>query len=236
MLPALSIDNNTEATVRHLVLSALLTLVAHPALAADPFDDIFDLDDLRVWITPDLPYLEVQHEGEAVTIMRHQNPDNRIVPEFAKTSRSCPPFCVQPMHVHPDVETIGELELLGYLERQAKGDDQVLIIDSRSPESRARGTIPGSMGIPWVHLDPAHAEEREVAEILQFELGATRREELWDFSNAKTLVLFCNGLWCGQSPTNIRALLTLGYPPEKLKWYRGGLQAWEQLGLTTVGG
>jgi len=48
------------------------------------------------------------------------------------------------------------------------------------------------------------------------------------------LLLYCNGPWCGQSPTNIRTLLTLGYPAHKIKWYRGGMQAWESLGLTTV--
>jgi ribosome-associated protein len=47
-------------------------------------------------------------------------------------------------------------------------------------------------------------------------------------------VLYCNGIWCGQSPTNIRQLLSLGYPAHKLKWYRGGMQSWKALGLTTV--
>jgi rhodanese-related sulfurtransferase len=47
-------------------------------------------------------------------------------------------------------------------------------------------------------------------------------------------VLYCNGIWCGQSPTNIRQLLALGYPAHKLKWYRGGMQSWKALGLTTV--
>ncbi len=55
-----------------------------------------------------------------------------------------------------------------------------------------------------------------------------------DFSQAKTLVLFCNGLWCGQSHANIRTLLRAGYPPEKLKWYRGGMQDWAVAGLTIV--
>ena len=39
----------------------------------------------------------------------------------------------------------------------------------------------------------------------------------YDFSKAKTLVLFCNGPWCSQSPDMIFALLEIGYPPEKLK-------------------
>ena len=53
-------------------------------------------------------------------------------------------------------------------------------------------------------------------------------------AGAKTLVMFCNGMWCGQSPANIRTLLRFGYPADKLKWYRGGMQDWEILGLTTV--
>ena len=61
-----------------------------------------------------------------------------------------------------------------------------------------------------------------------------RTAEFWNFSNAKTLVLFCNGVWCGQAPTNIKSLLRIGYPPSKLKWYRGGMQNWEVLGLTSI--
>jgi rhodanese-related sulfurtransferase len=47
-------------------------------------------------------------------------------------------------------------------------------------------------------------------------------------------VFYCNGPWCGQAPTNIKQLLALGYPAHKLKWYRGGMQDWKMLGLTTV--
>nr|CAC9967429.1 hypothetical protein [uncultured Gammaproteobacteria bacterium]CAC9971233.1 hypothetical protein [uncultured Gammaproteobacteria bacterium] len=56
-----------------------------------------------------------------------------------------------------------------------------------------------------------------------------------NFSKAKTLYLFCNGSWCGQSPAAIRALLSLGYPESKLKYYRSGMNAWHSLGLSTVG-
>ena len=59
-------------------------------------------------------------------------------------------------------------------------------------------------------------------------------DRLFSFKRAKTLVFFCNGPWCGQSPTNIRVLLKHGYPPHKLKYYRGGMQMWESLGLTTI--
>lgn len=208
-------------------------LIAAGAHAANTADDIYDLANLRVKITPTLPYVDVRHHGEPVTLMRMQDPGHTVAPRFAPTGRDCPPFCVQPMKVDPDVETIGELELIDYLQRANAGAD-VLVIDSRTPDWTVDGTIPGSTNIPWTRLYPGESSEAEIAEILRFEFGAIRQVELWDFSNAKTLVFFCNGAWCGQSPTNIRTLLTLGYPPEKLKWYRGGMQSWEQLGFTTV--
>ena len=56
----------------------------------------------------------------------------------------------------------------------------------------------------------------------------------YDFANAKRLVLFCNGPWCTQSPDMIYALLEIGYPAEKLKWYRGGIQDWLGVGMTST--
>jgi hypothetical protein len=51
---------------------------------------------------------------------------------------------------------------------------------------------------------------------------------------AKDLVLWCNGPACGQSPRAIRGLLDVGYPGEKISYYRGGMQMWQLWGLTTV--
>jgi hypothetical protein len=56
----------------------------------------------------------------------------------------------------------------------------------------------------------------------------------WDFTKAKHLLLWCNGPWCDQSPRAIRALIALGYPVNKLSYYRGGMQDWLVLGLTIV--
>lgn len=202
--------------------------------AADPSDGLFDLDSLEVKITESLPFVETRHEGEKVLVMRHQDPGHTIDAPFEKTSRPCPPFCVQPMNLAPGVETIGELEMLEYLRRIGAGESDLLVIDSRTNEWVALGTIPGAVHIPYTRLDPAYARAADIAAILALDFGVIRLEGLWNFSAAKTLVFFCNGPWCGQSPTNIKALLDLGYPSHKLKWYRGGLQVWEQLGLTTV--
>jgi rhodanese-related sulfurtransferase len=190
--------------------------------------------DVAVKLTPQLDGVVIQHHGEPLRIQRNQDQTNTINPNFQRTSRPCPPFCIQPMHMPEGVETIGEVEMFGYLKRIADGDDSVLIIDSRGPGWLERGTIPGAVNIHYKRLSLRTAEEADIADILQHQFGAERTEQFWNYRWAKTLVLFCNGAWCGQSPTNIRALLRIGYPPSKIKWYRGGMQAWEILGLTTV--
>jgi rhodanese-related sulfurtransferase len=203
-------------------------------LAAAPSDDVFDIENLRVKITPELAFIEVRHDGKPVRIMRHQDPDNRVDAPYDRTSRACPPYCVQPMVLMPGVETVGELEIIEYLRRIDDGDPFVLLIDSRLPQEFKRGTIPGAVNIPYTRLDRQYASAKEIAETMEMEFGAIRDEDLWNFSAPKTLVLFCNGPWCGQSPTNIKSLLLAGYPPSRLKWYRGGMQSWEQFGFTTV--
>jgi len=213
---------------------ALMLSGLAPVWAADPADGLFDLDQLEVRITEALSHLELSHEGKPVLLMRHQDPDHRIVAPYDKTARRCPPYCVQPMQVAPGVETIGELELIDYLKRAEDGDSTVLVIDSRTDEWVQRGTIPGSVHISYQRLDPEFASPQQIAEILQLEFGAASADGIWDFGGVKTLVFFCNGAWCGQSPTNIKALLGFGYPAHRIKWYRGGMQAWESLGLTTV--
>lgn len=179
----------------------------------------------------------VKHDGKTIKISRNQDNKNTINPAFAKTSRPCPPFCIQPATLAPGVETIAEREVIDYLAKMSEGDDSILVVDSRTPDWVKKGTIPGAKNIPWTKLNPAKgADPISILELLEDEFGVTESEGLLNFSKAKTLVMFCNGMWCGQSPNNIKNLLKLGYPAHKIKWYRGGMQDWEVLGLTTVPG
>jgi len=172
----------------------------------------------NVGITKDIMSITVQTKNGPVKIIRNQDNNAVISPGFAKTSRKCPPFCVQPQKVAPGVETVGELEVIKYMKKGG------LIIDARTVEWHVKGTIPGSKNIPYT----------QVASRLD-ELGCKKGAK-WDCSNAKTVLLFCNGLWCGQSPTAIRAMLREGYPASKLLYYRNGMQGWQSLGLTVVEG
>jgi rhodanese-related sulfurtransferase len=191
-------------------------------------------DNAPVNITAEMTHVVTLHGGKPVRIMRNQNTDNTLPDSYALTSRPCPPFCIQPMRIAAGVETIGELELLDYLRRIGNKDDSLRVIDSREAKWTADGMIPGAIHIPWTALHPTRTSPEDIASLLQFEFGAIPNGPVWDFNSAKTLVLYCNGAWCGQSPSSIRALLAVGYPVERIKWYRGGMQSWLQLGLTVV--
>ena len=172
----------------------------------------------NVAITKDIKSVTVKHKGSNFDIVRDQNNKATINPAFAKTSRKCPPFCIQPMQVAPGVTTVGELELLDFL---SKGG---IVIDNRTVEWHVKGTIPGAIHIPHT----------QIASRLN-ELGCKKGAK-WDCGGAKKDLLFCNGMWCGQSPSGIRAMLREGYPAEKIMYYRDGMQGWSTLGLSTVEG
>ena len=206
---------------------------------------------LEVNITKDLPSVKTVHDGKEVVIQRIQDQDHVLTGGYTKTSRKCPPFCVQPMGAGEGVTTIGELEVLEFIRNKVNTGTGVLI-DARTPAWYQQGTIPGSTNVPFNTFSPGSSDLVKTAALTQF--GVTRRDgsesllesvqrflsdnpnmsSVWDFSKAKDLVLWCNGMWCGQSHHAISGLLSLGYPPEKIYYYRGGMQAWVLLGLTVV--
>ena len=201
----------------------VLALIFSPVSVAEP-----------VGITPELSSVEVLHKGKPVKIERNQDNKNTIVADYALTSRPCPRFCIRPMKLAPGVETIGELEMIDYLVAAGKPGSNILVIDSRTPDWVEKGTIPGSVNIPWTLLKEDTSDPLTIADILEERFGARDEDGLWNYSEVKTVVLYCNGMWCGQSPRNIMTMLKYGYPADKIKWYRGGMQNWTALGLTTV--
>ncbi|MFK5987032.1 MAG: rhodanese-like domain-containing protein [Pseudomonadota bacterium] len=194
------------------------------------------------YITETLKSIDVVHNGVAITITRTTDKMAKIPIIYSHTARACPPFCVQPITLSKDVETIAELETLDYLKRASHGDNSIVVVDSRTPEWVQRGTIPGSINVPWNKIDldsrgtfAIASESKLFNDILTRQFGVRiAKDGARDFRNAKTLVMYCNGSWCPQSATNIKTLMKLGYPAYKLKWYRGGMQSWVSLGLTTV--
>ncbi len=140
---------------------------------------------------------------------------------------------VQPISLGKGVRTVGELEVLNFLKLLAIAPQKYAIIDSRKPSWYKEITIPHSINIPYTDIAyDEHFPEDFTKNLLL--LNVTVQGEQLDFSKAKELILFCNGSWCAQSARAIDELIKLGYPPEKLFWYRGGLQDWIGLGFTAI--
>ncbi len=207
---------------------------------------------LEVKLTAEKEYVEVVHQSKLIKIQRIQDQDHVLEGSFAKTSRKCPPFCIQPMDVAEGVKTIAQLEIFDFMENELL-DNKGLLIDARTPAWWKRGTIPGSINIPFTIFlleadDPQLIDTMKILGVKRrgdvsemsrvFEdiglLGSGLKNDDWDFGNAKKIVLWCNGMWCGQSPRAIKGLLALGYPAEKILYYRGGMQVWQSLGLTVL--
>lgn len=211
---------------------------------------------LEVNLTETRSYVNVVADSQAVRVQRIQDEENLLTGAFAKTSRKCPPFCIHPMQAAPGVTTVGETEIFDFMEGQMRNGTG-LLIDARTPAFYKQGTIPGSINIPFT----VFSQEDDSAELTAAmeELGARRRSDVWtvtrwfegalavfglfgadmkndkwDFRRAKELLLWCNGPWCDQSPRAIKALIKHGYPAEKIYYYRGGMQNWLSLGLTTT--
>ncbi len=115
---------------------------------------------------------------------------------------------LQPMQIAEGVRTVGELEVLEHL-RQGEP-----VVDSRTAAFYVQATLPGVVNIPYTE-------------------AAERSGEL---NKSRITLFFCNGPQCPQSPRAIRALLELGYPADKILYYRGGMHNWLTLGLPTVPG
>jgi len=158
---------------------------------------------------------------------------HKSVPEKCKSTYVHTKGRLLPMHLDPELETYGELEILFTLKEMKKNPNLVLV-DSRMKQWFTYRTIPGAINMPFQYFKNRVEHEFEFEFALKY-LGAVKDEDGdYDFDNAKTMVIFCNGPWCSQSPDMIFALMEVGYPTEKIKWYRGGMQDWLSAGMTST--
>jgi rhodanese-related sulfurtransferase len=229
------------SVVRKILFSLAIVIIS-PAV-------VYALD---VKLDENRDFVDVIHENGVIKVMRVQDLEHTITGGFAKTSRNCPPFCIQPMSPLPGIKTVGEMEIFNFMEKELV-DGTGVLIDARTPSWHSKGTIPGSINIPFT-VFAASAEDPELHKALRT-LGVRERSQVsgftrmleefgflngdlktdnYDFSQAKTALLWCNGPWCEQSPRAIDGLVKLGYPKDRILYYRGGMQVWQLLGLTTV--
>jgi len=167
------------------------------------------------------------------TMVWKGNYANAKVPEACKSTYVHTTGNLLPMQLHEDIDTYGELEVLAFIKHMQK-DNSMLLIDGRKQEWYDYRTIPGAINLPFHHFKERKSFEFEFEHALRILGVKLNEDESLDFSHVKTIAIFCNGPWCSQSVAMITALLEIGYPPEKMKWYRGGMQTWLAAGMTTT--
>lgn len=137
---------------------------------------------------------------------------------------------ITPMKITDKIKTIGELEVISFIEK-LQTNKNMLLIDARLPDWYNQKTIPTAENIPFTYFNPKKYPD-DFLDVLEM-IGVIYKDGKYDFTNAKELVLFCNGAWCPQSTFAIENLIKIGYPEEKISWYRGGMYSWTMLNLTT---
>ncbi len=188
------------------------------------------LNALEVNITKNLPFIDVNINEKKIRIQRIQDTTHKLTNSYAKTSRPTPPFGIQPYQPIEGIQTVSELNVIDFIKNKVSKNRGILI-DARMPKWNRAGTIPASTNIPFSVLTPSSKTSyRKIIELL----GGQKKGDKWDFKQAQNLLIFDNGPWCQQGLRAMQNLVKIGYPKSKMLYYRGGMQYWQILGLTTT--
>lgn len=193
---------------RLLNTAAFVALWAAPA-AADP-----------MLIVPDVADVQVVAEGRDFLIAR--TTDDPLL--------TCPPKCVQPMQAAAGVQTLGALEVIGFL-RANVAQNLGQVLDVRLPAAFAASRVPGAINVPFATLASQNPSRRDIL----LALGVRDAAGALDFGPAPVLVVYADGVGDDLAANAVRSLREAGYPADKLLYFRNGLQEWLQLGLTVSG-
>ncbi|MEN8658570.1 rhodanese-like domain-containing protein [Marivita sp.] len=151
---------------------------------------------------------------------------NGVEMTITRTGPSCSPSCIQPMTAAAGVETLGELEVIGFLQNVVSTGSG-LLVDVRMPGTFSSGSVPGSVNVPVATFKPDNPYRADLLSAL----GVSNPETAPNFASAFSLVIIGNGPDDGAARDAIQHLLGAGYPPNKVKYYRGGASTWSALGL-----
>ena len=168
-------------------------------------------------LTPDLTEVRLTLDGQEVVIARAQG----------ETGLMCPPDCIQPMVAADGVETYGPVEVVRFLQEDVAARTG-LLLDVRLPAGFAAGHLPGALNIPGVTLAAENAYQRDIL----LALGARDAGGTLAFDVAPVLAIYAAGPAQDDAVRAVQALVAAGYPAQKLRFFRGGMQEWLQFGLT----
>lgn len=189
--------------------------------------------DQEVWIHRDIPASCINVVIDAQSIFSGEYAAKNVPKECQKSFVTVVGKA-QPMMIEEGIKTVGEVEVLAFIKNKlGQFPDDYILVDSRKKDWFEQMTIPSSVNIPYDEIeydDKSPEDFKRVMKLLNFQQVGGK----YDFSHTKTALFFCNGAWCVQSSNAIQKLIKMGYPKEKLLWYRGGLQDWLLFGFSVV--
>ncbi|MDZ7817625.1 MAG: rhodanese-like domain-containing protein [Aliarcobacter sp.] len=162
---------------------------------------------------------------------------NKNIPKECKKTLITTTGVIQPLFINEQIKTLSEIEVLEFIyNKSSKEPNSYALVDTRKPTWFNQETIPSAINVPFEDLiyDEDFKDEFYKAysnlgiKIIDLE------KNKFDFTNAKTVVFFCNGPWCPISTKTINYFLDLGYPANKMMWYRGGMSEWNALSLSVT--
>lgn len=168
--------------------------------------------------------------GQDFVISRASTLSQPAIDTLNQISATCEAPCLSPMTVAENVATFGELDVITFLSTDVEAGDG-LLIDARLPEARAGGFIPASVNVPAATVSPANPYRDDILAAL----GAREFQGISNFDDVLSLVVYDSGPATTDAQSLITDLLDAGYPADKIAYYRGGMQVWSVLGLTTEG-
>jgi rhodanese-related sulfurtransferase len=140
--------------------------------------------------------------------------------------KGCPPYCISPMKI-AKIKTIGELETINFI-RSLKKNRGRIVVDARTTVEYKKDTLPTAINIPYSMLSPKSKYRNEILKLL----GVRKLQKKWYFKTVHKLLIFDNGILDNQATKIIKSLIKIGYPQNKILYYRGGVESWRRLGLT----
>jgi len=182
---------------------------------------LLSLEASQVPLSPDLNAIDIQINGKSIHISRIQDTNHKLDNNYSLTSRLSPPFEIQPYIVLDGIQTVSELDVFEFIQKELKKGN--LMIDARLKHWFSQSTIPTAINMPFISI----SSDKNILSTLSI----SKKEDVLDFTQAKTLLIFDNGPWCPQASEAIRTLVNMGYPKDKILYYRGGMQYWSILGL-----
>ncbi len=165
--------------------------------------------------------------GQEKSISQSADTAPEIVARFAVRAGDCRDICVGPASPAPSISAIGEAEVINFVGSSVANGDG-LLIDARTQVRRSTGFIPGSINVPVALL----AQDNPYFSDILLAMGGKNIGGEMEFSDALPVVVFDDGPMMHDASDFINALIGVGYPASKIRYYRGGMLVWSTLGLS----